>query len=124
MATNRVQKIALWIVTIVLAVAFLLFGTLKLIGAEPLAGEFTKWGYPVWFRLLIGVAEVGGAVLLLLPRTVALSAAGLGVLMVGAVFTHLKAGEGPQAVPAFVLLVLLAIIGYGRRPRGRAAASD
>ena len=124
MATNRVQKIALWIVTIILAVAFLLFGILKLIGAEPLAGEFTKWGYPAWFRLLIGVAEIGGAVLLLLPRTVALSAAGLCVLMVGAVFTHLKAGEGPQTVPAFVLLVLLAIISYARRPRGRVSTPD
>lgn len=114
---SRVKKIALWSLTILLAAAFLMFGTLKLTGAEQLAAEFVKWGYPTWFRLLVGVAEIGGAVLLLFPRSVALGTVGLGILMVGCVFSHLKAGEGPQAIPAIVLLTLLAVVGYARRPR-------
>lgn len=114
---SRVQKRILWSVTILLAVAFLIFGILKLTGAEPLAAKFTKWGYPTWFRLVVGVAEISGAVLLLLPRTTVLGSVGLGLLMVGAVFTHLKVGEGLQAIPALVLLTLLAAVSYARRPR-------
>lgn len=114
---SRAKKTALWSVSILLVAAFLMFGTLKLTGAQPLVAEFAKWGYPTWFRLFVGVVEIGGAVLLLFPRTVALGTIGLGILMFGCVFTHLKAGEGPHAIPALVLLTLLAVVGYARRPR-------
>ena len=113
---SRVKKIALWGVSILLAAVFLMAGSLKLMGAQQLAVEFVKWGYPTWFRLFVGGAEICGAVLLLFSRTAALGSIGLGILMVGCVFSHVKAGEGPQALPAIVLLTLLAFVGYSRRP--------
>lgn len=39
------------------------------------------------------------------------------MLMIGTVFTHLKAGEGPQTILALVLLTVLAVVSYARRPR-------
>jgi putative oxidoreductase len=113
--SNRLNKIVLWSVTTLLAAAFLMFATLKLTGAQQLVAEFIKWGYPTWFRFFVGVAEIGGAVLLLFPRTVTPASVGLGILMAGCVFSHLKAGEGPQSIPALVLLTLLAVVGYARR---------
>jgi hypothetical protein len=37
--------------------------------------------------------------------------------MAGAAFTHLRFGEGPQAIVPLVLLALLVVVGYARRPR-------
>ncbi len=113
---SRVKKIALWSVSILLVAVFLMAGSLKLMRAQQLAAEFVKWGYLTWFRLFVGVAAIGGAVLLLFSRTVALGSIGLGILMAGCVFSHVKAGESPQALPAIVLLTLLAVVGYGCRP--------
>ena len=121
---GRAKKIALWSLTTLLAALFLLVGTLKLAGAEQLVAQFTKFGLPTWFRLFVGVAEIAGAVLLIVPRTTTLGAGGLGILMAGCVFLHFKTGEGPQSIPALVLLTLLAITGYARLPHQRVPTSD
>ncbi len=117
MGKTKGKKIALWSLTILLAAAYLMAGGAKLAGASQMVAEFTQWGYPAWFRILIGLAEVSGALLLLIPRLATLGAAGLSVVMVGAIFTHFKNGEGLRAMIPLVLLVLLALLGYARRPR-------
>ncbi|MCW5314716.1 DoxX family membrane protein [Nostoc sp. KVJ3] len=121
---NKAKKIALWSFTTILAALFLFVGTLKLTGAEQLVAEFTKFGLPSWFRLFVGVAEIAGAGLLIVPRTTTLGAAELGVLMAGCVFLHFKSGEAPQSIPAFVLIVLLAIAGYVRLPHNTLLTSN
>jgi uncharacterized membrane protein YphA (DoxX/SURF4 family) len=121
---NRAKKIALWSITTLLAAAFLMFGTLKLTGAEQLVEQFSKWGFPSWFRLFVGVAEIVGAGLLIFPRTTLPGAVTLGILMAGCVFMHLKTGEGPQSIPAVVLFILLLGIGYARRPQERVSTSN
>jgi uncharacterized membrane protein YphA (DoxX/SURF4 family) len=108
--------IALWVATVLLAGQFLLAGSLKFV-SPVMAEHFAQWGYPDWFRVLIGVVEVGGAVALLLPRTAFYAACALGVVMVGAAGTHLLHGEVPVAAVPVVLLVLLALVAYARRPR-------
>ena len=45
------------------------------------------WGYPAWFRTFIGVAEIGGGLLLVLPRTAPYAAAALITIMLGAFWT-------------------------------------
>lgn len=49
---------------------------------------FAHWGYPAWFRVLIGVLEVAAALLLLWPRTAVHGAAIIIVVMLGGVGTH------------------------------------
>jgi hypothetical protein len=53
---------------------------------------------------------------LLVPRAAFFGAGALAVVMVGAVFTLLRAGEVPQAAVPLVCLGLLALVGYARRP--------
>ena len=112
---SKAKTVALWAVTGLLACLFAFAGVLKFVSAEE-AEQFAAWGYPDWFRVLIGAAEVAGGLGLLLPRTASLAAAGLGVVMVGAVWTHLGHGEIPKASVPFVILGLLAAVAYFRRP--------
>jgi putative oxidoreductase len=113
---SRVKAAGLWVVTSLLACLFVLAGVMKFVNPE-MAEHFVQWGYPDWFRILIGVVEVGGALVLLLPRTACYAAGALAVVMAGAVFTHLLHGEASQTAVPFVLLGLLVLVGYARRPR-------
>jgi uncharacterized membrane protein YphA (DoxX/SURF4 family) len=114
-AKSRGKEIALWILAGLLAVQFTISGVIKLVGVEMIAENFERWGYPSWFRLFVGAAELAGAVGLLLPRLRVLAASGLAVVMGGAVYTHIRAGEGPETVMPAVLLALLALLAYARR---------
>ncbi|MBW4565082.1 MAG: DoxX family protein [Mojavia pulchra JT2-VF2] len=121
---STAKKIALWSLTTLLAALFVFVGVLKLTGAEQLVAQFTKFGLPSWFRLLVGVAEIGGAGLLIVPRTTTVGASILGVLMIGCVLLHFKSAEAAESIPALVLIVLLAIAGYARLPHNRIFTSN
>ncbi len=95
---------------VLLTLAFVAAGGAKLLGVEKMVESFAAIGLGQWFRYLTGVIEVGGAVLLWLPRRQVLAAALLGATMVGAVLAHLLV-LGPSAVPAVVLgLICVAVI--------------
>lgn len=115
------KTIALWVVTLLLAAMFLMVGGMKLLGKED--AQFIHWGYPSWFAYVIGVVELGGAILLLFPSTAALAAAMLAIVMIGATITHIRAGEISHIALPAVLLVLLIIVGYARRTLAVKAAS-
>ena len=67
-----------------------------------------KWGYPDWFRILVGFIEVSSALLLLIARGRFVGASLLSIAMAGAVFTHLLAAEYTAvAVPLTLLLITL-----------------
>jgi putative oxidoreductase len=114
MAMNsKVSTIALRVVSGLLAFLFILSGVMKFTAKE-IAEHFATWGYPDWFRILIGVIEIGAGLALLIPRIAFFAAAALGVVMVGAIYTHLAANELPEAVAPFVLLLLLGWVAYAR----------
>ena len=77
---------------------------------------FARFGYPLWFMQAVGVAQLLGAVLLWVPGQAGRGALLLALVMIGAVGSHLRAGD-PVAVmvPACVLLILLAGLAYARR---------
>ncbi|MGH7256421.1 MAG: DoxX family protein, partial [Nitrospirales bacterium] len=108
-------KIAiLWTMTAVLVGFYLLAGATKL-GSHPAQpSNFVRWGYPFWFQYVVGVVELGGALLLLVPRVAAVGVLLLGLTMIGAALTHVVHGE-MEAVPVpLALLLFLAVIGYTR----------
>jgi putative oxidoreductase len=110
------KNVVAWALSVLLALAFLAAGVSKLAGAQMMVDGFRHWGYADWFRYLIGACEVGGAVLLLMPRTAWLGAAGLCVIMIGAVVTHLTHSENAEALIPLAMFVLLAAVGYLRCP--------
>ena len=82
------MRIALIIVKVLLTLAFLAAGIGKLIGAPMMVETFDTIGLGQWFRYVTGIIEVGGAVLLWVPRRQSWGAALLGATMVGAVLAH------------------------------------
>ena len=109
------KSVGIWAVCGLLAVVYAGSGATKLAGLEMHVQNFAAWGYPSWFMYPVGVVELGGAVSLLIPRLTGYAAVLLGATMVGAVVTHLVNAEWLSWIPATILLVLLALVGYARR---------
>ncbi|HZT06367.1 MAG TPA: DoxX family protein [Chloroflexota bacterium] len=109
----------LWIIQIILAIVYLFTGTVKLI--TPIPELQQQLAFPGSFIRFLGVAEVLGAVGLILPGLVRilpwltpLAAAGLLIIMVGAtVVTAATMGLFLAIIP-LVFGVLDAFVAYGR----------
>ncbi len=112
---NRV----LWIVQGLLALLFLFAGGMKLVlPLEKLTGPIPL---PGLFLRFIGVAEVLGALGLILPALLRirpgltpLAAAGLVIIMIGATALTLAAGDVASALISLVVGLLAAFVAYGR----------
>lgn len=113
-APRRWTSISLWAVRGLLALAFAAAGTAKLYGVPMLVEEFEHIGLGQWFRYLTGTLEILGAVLIIIPSTVAFGAVLLCCIMIGAIFTHVFV-IGGSPLPAIVLLALSAIVAYAKR---------
>ncbi len=114
----------LLVISVLLALAFLAAGVIKLSGAEMMAANFERLGYPLWFMYFIGAAEVAGAIGLFVERTAFYAAVCLGILMIGAAGTHLMNDPPQQAVPSLVLLVLCGVAAYFSRGMSKTSALD
>lgn len=115
---SSTRNIIAWVLQALLAAAFIMSGFNKLIHGPETVKMFGSMGMPGWMAYLIGGAEVLGGIGLLLPRTVRLAALGLMVIMLGAVAMHATVIPGglSKGVPALVLLALLAVVFWMRRP--------
>jgi len=116
-------NVFLWILQILLALAFLAAGVVKM--TQPRAKLQTNMGWVEDFSdtnvKLIGAAEVLGALGLVLPWWTGIApvltpiaALCLAVAMAGAVIVHIRRKELPRIAPAAVLLVLSAVVAIGR----------
>jgi putative oxidoreductase len=112
---GKMRMITLWILSGLVALAFLGVGGAKLTGASAMVELFDKVGRGQWFRYFTGLLEVAGGIGLLIPRYAFYAAGLLAVVMVGAIIAHLTVLGTSPAVPV-VLLVLSATIAWLRKP--------
>ncbi len=89
--------------------------------AKNLKEEFGVYGLPGWFMNVVGFFRILFATLLILgiwfPFLTRPAAAGMAVLMLGAVTMHFKVKDPPKkALPAFSLFVLCLIVASFRSP--------
>lgn len=105
--------ILLIIIQIILGAVFFMAGMMKLV-MQNKARSMTPAlrGYPQTFVSFIGLAEVLGAFGLtlpvwfgIMPILAPLAAGGLSIIMLGAIYTHLKLKEYPNAGVALLFLV-------------------
>ena len=115
-----VMRIATWIVSGALALAFLVIGGSKVL-SPPEAMQAMAAGVPVALLKIAGVAEVVGAVGLVLPAATRvlpiltpIAAAGLVVTMAGAVVTNVIIGAYPLVVQPLVLGLLAGFVAWAR----------
>jgi putative oxidoreductase len=111
---SKAKTIVLWVVSVLLAAMFVFSGVFKLLKPAEAKAGFVHYGYAAWFAIFIGVCELLGGLGLLIPRLAALAAAGLSVIMIGAVYTHFSHREYQHGMIPLVLLVLLIGAGYVR----------
>jgi len=117
MARKLARSIGVWLVTLWLAAMCLTVGTIKFTQAASWDRAFTHWGYATWFRPVVGAAEVAAGVLILAPPVAAYGALTMGVMMMGALGTHLAHGEFNRIPAPLVLLVSSSIVLLARRPQ-------
>jgi len=91
-------EVLLWALTGLLVWVFARAGWDKFVPSSGWARAFTFWGYPVWFRMLIGGLEIAAAMLLLWPRIAAYGAAIIIVVMLGGMGTHVFVEHRPSRV--------------------------
>ncbi len=111
------KTIATWALSILLTLAFLFFGGMKLTGNEMMEENLHgNLGVPLWAIPVIGAIEMAGALLIAVPKTRFWGAKVLAVTMVGAVITHFLASDFVGwALPA-TLGVLASIVAWIERP--------
>lgn len=116
-----ISRLRTWLPRVALAMVFLLFGALKFTAHSMYVRIFDAIGLGQWFRYVTGVTEIGGAVLLLIPRAVAVGALLLGCTMVGAVGFWLFNHNVFAALVPGALLLALAGLGWAEVARSRSA---
>lgn len=109
------RLIILWILSGLVALAFVAAGGAKLAGVPAMVEVFDKVGLGQWFPYFTGLLEVAAGISLLISRYAFYAAVVLAVVMVGAIIAHMTVLASSPAAPA-VLFVLTGIIGYLRKP--------
>ena len=124
---SRQMNYALWIVQGLLALIFLFAGGMKLLVPNDVLMSMVppnSVALPGWFLRFIGVAEILGAIGVILPRLLRirpgltpLAAAGLVIIMIGATFVTLLGGQIGAAFIPFTVGLLAVFVAYGRSSR-------
>ncbi len=115
-----IMNILLWVLQVLLAVAFLAHGWLFLWPPPDIAVQMNA-SLPRWFQLFLGVAEVLAGVGLtlpgltrILPWLVTWAAGGIMIVMASATVLHLVRGEMSSAVITVVVLAMATFVAYMR----------
>ena len=110
----------LWVLQVLLAVAFFAHGWLFLMPPPDIAVQMNAT-LPRWFQLFLGVAEVLAAAGLILPGVtrvypslVAWAAAGIMIVMISATVWHVIRNEISSALITALLLAMASFVTYAR----------
>lgn len=114
------MNILLWVLQVLLAVAFFAHGWLFLSPPPEIAVQMDA-SMPRWFQLFLGIAEVLAAVGLtlpgatrILPWLVTWAAGGIMIVTASATAFHLMRGEMSSAAITLALLAMAMFVAYMR----------
>jgi uncharacterized membrane protein len=116
------RNVVLWVLQWVFGIYFVAIGVMHFVVPDGLP-EMMEWMYELndTMHVIIGIAEILGGLGLILPSVTRIrpeltvyAAAGLVLVMAGAVVYHAARGEGASIVNNVAIGGLVAFIGYGR----------
>ena len=114
------MNITLWVLQVLLALAFLAHGIMFLAPSPEIAVLMNAM-LPRWFQVFLGVAEVLAAVGLtlpgitrVLPGLVSAAAVGVMIVLVSATVLHLWRAEFSSAAITAVMLLMATAVAYAR----------
>lgn len=114
---SRKVNVTLWVLQ-ALAAAMFVIASLPKLAADPQAvSGFADIGFGTTGMYIIGALELLGAVALLIPRLCGLAGLAFIGLMTGAVIVTVSTLGVAMAVMPAVVLVVVAVIAWGRRHR-------
>ena len=114
---------ALWAVQVILAIMFMMAGAMKLMRDKEDLVEKMGWveDFSQSTIRLIGVAELMGAIGLILPALTGiapiltpLAASGIAAVAMGATVVHIRRREYPMALMTMMLFALSVFVAWGR----------
>ena len=120
---ERALRIALGLVVLFEVVTLGGAGVAKFLNAAAWSAWFASWGYPPGFSYVVGVVEVGAALLLIPARSSSYAGGVLLLVMLGALVTVLRhpgqLGPGAPLLHGALLMVIVALRWKSRlRPDG------
>ncbi|MEM8567634.1 MAG: DoxX family protein [Bacteroidota bacterium] len=100
-----------WILSIIVALTFILAASGKFNPSGNMADNFERWGYTTTLMFIVGIAEGLGGLLLLIPKTRYWGVIILMPVMIGASITHLVHSTelGFPLLPIILILLLLTL---------------
>ena len=114
------MNIVLWVLQVLLAIAFVAHGWLFL-APPPEIAALMNASLPRWFQLFLGIAEVLAGVGLTLPGLtrimpwlVTWAAVGIMIVTLSATVYHLVRGETSSAAATLLLLAIATFVAYMR----------
>jgi uncharacterized membrane protein YphA (DoxX/SURF4 family) len=115
--------IAVWIVSALLALAYLFSGGTKVFTSYEKVQDRMTWTSHAkpWQVKVVGILEILGAIGLIVPALTGIvpvltpiAAAGLALLQLVAIVVHVRIGEGKKIAPNVVLLLLALFVAIAR----------
>src|SRR3954463_4807424 len=114
------MNILLWVLQVLLALAFLAHGLLLLFPPASVV-ELMNASMSRAFQLFLGLAEIAAAIGLTLPGIARIqawlgpcAAAGLMIVMLSATIFHIGRGETSSAITTAILLLMATVVAYMR----------
>lgn len=109
--SDKTKNIIAWILSVILAFAFIAAGFSKLVGDEIQVANFERWGYPDWSIYPVAIIEILIAIAIIVPRYRTMGTTLVFVWAVGAIATHLQVSP-PEYPPigtdlAFVVIAVV-----------------
>jgi len=118
------MKTVVLVASILVGLLFLASGAGKIANPAGTAKLFAHFGYPGWFATVIGAVEILGGIGLVIPRVASVASGVLSAVMLGAIFSHLRAGEWNRMAFTITLFFVLVVIGVRRRSSAPPSAAS
>ena len=112
---GRATRVLAWLPRIAAALFFLSVGREKFAESGMWVEIFERIGFGQWFRYLTGSLQIGGAILLLIPRIGWIGAAILACTMVGATLAQILVFHSPAAIMPAALAGVMVVIALAIR---------
>lgn len=106
----EIKIILFWLILLAMATPSLIFGFAKIIRKKDKVELFQRLGYPMWFMIAVGLGEVFTTIGLLFEPTRLIAILLSAIILIGAIFSHVRAREPKEAMAPAIVLVHLAII--------------
>jgi len=114
---SRIVSFTGYLLMVLLTVAMLFAGGVKLVGNEQLWQQFINFGYPYWFYILTGIIEAGAAILLWPRRTRLLGASLIVGTMLGALLSNVSVGASQFYIINIAIAALAGGVAWLNRDR-------